>query len=145
MKFHRSAPSTLTLQLAPLLDVVFLLLIFFVVTQAFILTEQDLDVKVPTADEGKKNDSRALNEIIINVRQDGTVTINREVIPLSELEGRVKRLAMAGGEVTPILIRGDGKCEYENIIAVVNVCLKAKIYNIRFSTQKPKPSQPVGG
>ena len=49
MKFNTKIPEPIGFQLAPMLDVVFLLLIFFVVTQKFILNEQDLKVKVPTA------------------------------------------------------------------------------------------------
>ena len=49
MKFNVKDPDSIGFQLAPMLDVVFLLLIFFVVTQKFILNEQDLKVKVPTA------------------------------------------------------------------------------------------------
>ena len=49
MKINAQVPEPIGFQLAPMLDVVFLLLIFFVVTQKFILNEQDLKVKVPTA------------------------------------------------------------------------------------------------
>ena len=49
MKINAKVPEPIGFQLAPMLDVVFLLLIFFVVTQKFILNEQDLKVKVPTA------------------------------------------------------------------------------------------------
>lgn len=138
MKFRYDMQESLGFQLAPMLDVVFLLLIFFIVTQTFSLTEQDLEVKVPSAEEGKKDDSRALNEIKLNVRKDGTVTINREVFNLDTLGAKLGRLAMAGGGTTPVLIRGDGDCSYQTVIDVVDVCLKQKIYNIRFSTIKPK-------
>ena len=140
MKFRYDLQESLGFQLAPMLDVVFLLLIFFIVTQTFSLTEQDLNVKVPSAQEGKKDDSRALTEIKLNVRKDGTITINQEVYTLDTLGGKLERLALVGGAVTPVLIRGDGECSYQTVIDVVDVCLKKKIYNIRFSTVKPKKS-----
>ena len=49
MKLNAKVPEPLGFQLTPMLDVVFILLIFFVVTQKFILNEQDLAVEVPTA------------------------------------------------------------------------------------------------
>lgn len=139
MKFRCSMPGSIAFQLAPMLDVVFLLLIFFIVTQTFSLTEQDLDVKVPSAEKGEKADSRAINEIILNVRKDGTVTINREVFSLDSLGAKMRRMAVAGGDKTPVLIRGDADCSYQDIVNVIDVCLKERIYNIRFSTKKPRP------
>lgn len=138
MKFRYEMQESLGFQLAPMLDVVFLLLIFFVVTQTFSLTEQDLEVKVPTVDTESKNNPRALNEIILNVRKDGSITINREVFPLESLEAKMRRLAMAGGRATPVLVRGDADCLYQKIIDVVNECMKAEISNIRFSVNKPR-------
>lgn len=136
--------ESLGFQLAPMLDVVFLLLIFFIVTQTFSLTEQDLDVKVPSADQSSKDKSRAFNEIIVNVRQDGSIIINGERYSLDALQGIMGRMVMAGGGATPVLIRGDAECKYQNIIDVVDECMKAKIYNIRFSTSKKKqPDAPT--
>ncbi len=143
MKFRHDMQESLGFQLAPMLDVVFLLLIFFIVTQTFSLTEQDLDVKVPSAAQSSKEKPRALNEVILNVRKDGSVTINREVFPLDQLAAKMSRLVMAGGGTTPVLIRGDEDCSYKSIINVVDECLKAKIYNIRFSTRKPQQAAPA--
>ena len=70
MKFNTKIPEPIGFQLAPMLDVVFLLLIFFVVTQKFILNEQDLKVKVPTAPKSTEETSRAIDEIIINAREE---------------------------------------------------------------------------
>lgn len=146
MKFKNDMPQEIGFQLAPMLDVVFLLLIFFIVTQTFSLTEQDLSVKVPSAQQANKTDSRLLNEIILNVRKDGAVTINREVFPLEQLSKKMMRLAQAGADKTPVLIRGDADCSYQSIINVVDECLKARIYNIRFSTKKPQAQKaPAAG
>ena len=60
MKLNSKIPEPVGFQLAPLLDVVFLLLIFFVVTQKIILNEQDLKVKVPTAPKTSEETSRAI-------------------------------------------------------------------------------------
>ncbi|MCH5284376.1 MAG: biopolymer transporter ExbD, partial [Akkermansiaceae bacterium] len=70
MKFNVKIPDGIGFQLAPMLDIVFLLLIFFVVTQKIILNEQDLKVKVPTAPKTTEEVSRAIDEIIINAREE---------------------------------------------------------------------------
>lgn len=138
MKFRYDMQESLGFQLAPMLDVVFLLLIFFIVTQTFALTEQDLEVKVPDIEGNEQKDqSRALHEIILNVRTDGAVTINREIIPLDKVASRMGRMVSAGGAATPVLIRGDAEAKYQYIIDVLNECRKVGIWNIRFSVKQP--------
>ena len=95
MKLKAKLPEPIGFQLAPMLDVVFLLLIFFVVTQKFILNEQDLKVKVPTAPKSTEETSRAIDEIIINAREeDGelVITIDREVFTREKLSALMKRM-----------------------------------------------------
>jgi hypothetical protein len=62
------------MQLAPMIDIVFLLLIFFIVTWQFTRSETELDVSVPTAEEGAEL-SRPKGEIIINVLPDGAIRV----------------------------------------------------------------------
>ena len=142
MKFRYDMQESLGFQLAPMLDVVFLLLIFFIVTQTFALTEQDLEVKVPDVEGNEdKDQSRALHEIILNVRQDGSVTINREMIPLDKVASKMERVVAAGGSSTPVLIRGDAEAKYQFIMDVLNECRKVGIWNIRFSVKQPSKEQ----
>ena len=129
-------PAPVGFQLAPMLDVVFLLLIFFVVTQTIALTEQDLKVKVPSAEHTEKNTSRAINEIIINLRKDGGITINRETYTKETLYPKLVTIAKLA-ENQPVRIRFDEASTGKDIIGVVDTCLKAGISNISFSTRKP--------
>ena len=59
-------------QIAPMIDVVFLLLCFFVTSQVFSQWETEIDIKLPTAESGN-TPQRLPGEIIINVRADGTM------------------------------------------------------------------------
>jgi biopolymer transport protein ExbD len=68
-KQHSIEPTPM--QLAPLVDVLFLLVIFFAVTFQYAKEEQVMDVSVPAADSGKENESRNVGEIIINIKKDG--------------------------------------------------------------------------
>ncbi len=80
MKIQTKIPDQIGFQLAPMLDIVFLLLIFFVVTQKIILTEQDLNVKVPTAPSTEDEVTRAIDELIVNAREvDGELVITVDV------------------------------------------------------------------
>lgn len=143
MKLKAKLPEPIGFQLAPMLDVVFLLLIFFVVTQKFILNEQDLKVKVPTAPKSTEETSRAIDEIIINAREeDGelVITIDREVFTREKLSALLKRM-VAVNPNQPVRIRGDADMSWQKMADVISTCSQAGVWNVSFSKQMPKEQQ----
>src|SRR3954468_19306268 len=93
MKFRqRSQPNVLGFQIAPMVDILLVLLCFFIVTWSFARRENELDVKVPSAENAKETNP-ALNQNVLNVKADGSVIWNRKVVEASELEGRLKELS----------------------------------------------------
>lgn len=140
MKFNHKPNTDTGFQLAPMLDVVFLLLIFFVVTQKFIMNEQDLKVKVPTAPQTQEETSRAIDEIIINVREENNelvITIDREIFTRDDLRKLMERM-VAVNPNQPVRIRGDAETRWQKIADVISTCSEAKVWNISFSKQLPK-------
>ncbi len=139
MKFNAKVPEPIGFQLAPMLDVVFLLLIFFVVTQKFILNEQDLKVKVPTAPKSTEETARAIDEMIVNAREDSgelIITIDRERYTLENL-GRLMRRQVAVNPNQPVRIRGDAQMTWQRMADVISTCSQAGVWNISFSKQMP--------
>src|SRR5687768_8131065 len=108
MKFrnHKMAPAEL--QLAPMLDVVFQLLIFFLVSFEFQRTELDMKVSVPSAQEGA-DPKRALGEIIVNVRESGEVMVENQTMTQAQLKEKLSAIAKQHKN-QPIRLRGDAKC-----------------------------------
>ena len=127
------------MQLAPMIDIVFLLLIFFIVTWQYTQEEQDLRVSVPTSEEGS-DPKRVLNEIIVNVRPDGTVIVWGENKTKSELKETLTVLATTNPK-QPIRVRGDADTPFQKIVEVIDVCSKAGIWNISFATQSVRDSE----
>lgn len=143
MKFNTKVPDPIGFQLAPMLDVVFLLLIFFVVTQKFILNEQDLKVKVPTAPKSTEEASRAIDEIIINAREENdelVITIDREKFTREKLSDMLKRM-IAVNPNQPVRIRGDAEMSWQRMADVISTCSQAGVWNVSFSKQMPKESK----
>ncbi|WP_052572977.1 biopolymer transporter ExbD [Haloferula sp. BvORR071] len=136
MKFrnHKMAPAEL--QLAPMLDVVFQLLIFFIVTFEFHRSEMDLKVSVPRAQEGADT-KRARGEIIVNVRANGEVAVEGQTMTQAQLGEKLSAIAKLHGTDQPIRLRGDEKTDFQKIVTVVDICQKAGIWNISFATQRP--------
>ena len=139
MKFTSRQPESAGMQLAPMIDIVFLLLIFFIVTWQFSRSETELDVSVPTAEQGEEL-TRPMGEIIINILEDGSIKVEGVVVDLPQLHDKLKAIAV-NFENQPVRIRGDGQVLYQRIVEVIDTCQKAGIWNISFATQRPKAQE----
>jgi biopolymer transport protein ExbD len=133
MKFSYNAPAPIGFQIAPMLDVVFLLLVFFIVTQSFEDAEPDLTINLPQSETAKTKES-ITNQTIINIRQDGTVSINRVNFTIEQLEQKLLAISKLTKD-SLIRIRVDEKAESGLIVNVMDACLKAGLNNISFSTK----------
>src|SRR3989441_3445490 len=122
------------IQLAPLVDVLLLLLIFFLMTWNAARNENELDVKVPKASSAKEK-SAPIGDVVVNVRADGNVVVNRRTLSGSELGELLKGLVQLNSEQA-VVIRGDEAGAYKNIIGVLNVCSEAGVTNVAFATAK---------
>ncbi|HJX98795.1 MAG TPA: biopolymer transporter ExbD [Chthoniobacterales bacterium] len=122
------------IQLAPLVDVLLLLLIFFLLTWNAARNENELDVKVPKASAAKEK-SAPVGDVVVNVKADGNVVVNRRTLTSAELTDLLKSLVALNTEQA-VIIRGDEAGAYKNIIGVLNICTDAGISNIAFATAK---------
>jgi len=123
-------------QIAPMIDIVFLLLSFFISSQLFAQWEAEIDITLPTAQTGE-TPQRLPGEIIINVRADGTMMVNGQELDEEELGSMLRRLAeLFPGQ--PVLLRADQATAYKNVIRVLDLCREADIWNISFATGVPE-------
>ena len=122
-------------QIAPMVDIVFLLLIFFLVTWNFSRNEMELDVKVPKAREGKET-RRAVGEVILNVKADGTVVMNRRAMDSNALKEALAKIASLYPDQA-VILRGDENTDYRHVVEVLDICRRANIWNVAFATSRP--------
>src|ERR1700745_1718286 len=122
------------IQLAPLVDVLMLLLIFFLLTWNAARNENELDVKVPKASAAKEK-SAPIGDVVVNVKADGNVVVNRRTLSGPELGELLKSLVQLNSEQA-VVIRGDESGAYKNIIGVLDICTQAGITNVAFATAK---------
>ena len=127
------------MQLAPMIDILLLLLSFFIISWQFSRSETELNVSVPTAQEGAEPE-RQRGEIIINVLADGGIRVEGLAVDLRQLHDKLSAIARQF-ENQPVRIRGDGKVAYQRIVEVIDTCQKAGIWNISFATQRPAPAE----
>ena len=122
------------IQLAPLVDVLILLLIFFLLTWNAARNENELDVKVPKASAAKEK-SAPIGDVVVNVKADGNVVVNRRTLSGPELTDLLRSLVQLDPEQA-VVIRGDEAGAYKNIVNVLNVCSDAGVTNVAFATAK---------
>ena len=135
MRFRkRSAPTVLGFQIAPMVDILLVLLCFFIVTWSFARKEMELDVKVPTAENAKESNP-VVNQTVINVKADGTIVWNRKTVSSAELIARLKQLSADFPDYA-IILRGDKDAKYEYIVNLMDICRQANIWNVAFATGK---------
>ncbi|MBM3888013.1 MAG: biopolymer transporter ExbD [Verrucomicrobia bacterium] len=128
-------------QIIPIIDVILLLLIFFVSTWTYAQWETELNITVPTAKEVTKS-RRMPGEIIINVNKDGEVVLNKKNLTEEELRSVLVRIAKQFPD-QPVIVRGDEATQYKAIIRVLDACRQADIWNVAFATKPPEQPAPA--
>src|SRR2546426_12705525 len=93
MNFRRRAkPETFGFQIAPMVDILLVLLVFFIVTWNFALSENELDVKIPSASKAKES-QQYVGQVVVNVKSDGAIVFNRKTLSADELRAILEQLA----------------------------------------------------
>jgi len=133
MNFRRHAkPDVYGFQIAPMVDILLVLLVFFIVTWNFSLSEKELDVKIPTASNSKDTDPY-VGQVVVNVKTDGSIVFNRKAISGDELVAKLKELAKLYPDQA-VILRGDQNTAYKSIVSVLDLCRQANIWNVAFAT-----------
>jgi biopolymer transport protein ExbD len=125
--------------IAPMVDILLVLLGFFMLTWSFSRQERELDVQMPTAKEAKEA-RRSVGEVIINVREDGTLVMNRRVMSPDELLASLSRVASLYPDQA-VVLRGDQRVDYGHIVQTLDLCRRANIWNVAFATANAAPAE----
>ncbi len=122
-----------TLNLTSMIDVVFLLIIFFMVGSRFSEEERQYDVQLPTVSEARPLTS-APDEITVNVRADGGVLIRDETKTLEELRALLVD-ARKNYPDQAVIIRGDGTGLYQHVMDVMSICHEVGISSVSLANR----------
>lgn len=137
MKNKRSrAPAV---QMASLMDIVFLLLCFFVTSSVFSQWETEVAITLPTA-KSATIPGRMPGEIILNLNADGKVSVNGHALSLDEVTKRLTRIA-ENFPGQPVVIRADKTCSYETLMSLIDACRTANVWNFSLATEDDKKGE----
>ncbi len=132
MNFRRKSPELPAFQFTAMMDVVFLLLCFFITTSVFSQWEMEVDVTLPTA-QSAKMPNRLPGEVILNLSRDGRISVNQQTLTREDLADRLRRLAQFFPGQS-VVIRADKQTAYEQLIGIIDLCRLSDIWNISFAT-----------
>jgi len=133
MKFKkRSQPKATTFALTSMLDVIFLMLCFFVTVSVFSQWESEISIKLPNA-KTAETPERLPGEIIVNLSKDGKISVNSVALTLGDLCARLSKVVkFYPGQ--PVIIRADKEVRYEALVELIDTCRAAGIWNFSLAT-----------
>lgn len=122
-----------TLNLTPMIDVVFLLIIFFMIGTQFVQRERQFDVQLPTVSDAQPLTSRP-DEIVVNVATAGRVVVRDQELDLEALR-QMLDTARQNYPDQAVVVRGSGPDPYQHVMDVLTVCHQAKISHLSLASQ----------
>jgi len=137
VKYRRSISETeesSEINVSPLIDMVFILLIFFIVTTVFV-EETGIEVQRPEAAAGVHLEKES---ILLAVSEDGRVYYGGKVVGLGSVRPMVKRLLES--QDRPVIVQGDERADYGAVIKVVDEAKLAGAQSVSLAAEPP--SQP---
>lgn len=123
-----------TLSLTPLIDVVFLLLIFFLVTSEFEDEERRLDIVLPSATSAVPMTAKP-REVVVDIDQQGKVYLRGQEIPLQELEEVLKQAVANNPTNQSVVIRADKATSFQPVVNVMDLCNRTGVSDYSVTTQ----------
>jgi biopolymer transport protein ExbD len=130
-KCSKSAHESLTeLNITPLLDLAFVLLVIFIITT--IPPVKSTDLVLPTASKHQKDPPR--KAMYISLQTDGQLFLNQETLTMDKLLPRLIDLRTDDPDLN-VIVRGDAKTKYKQIRAVLDICQQANLAKVDLATE----------
>lgn len=127
---HSHHHALAELNITPLLDLAFVLLVIFIITTTPIVN--DLDVDLPSAGKRPKEAKSKVN--YVTVESSGKMFLNRDEVDLGVLQEKLVALRLDDPEIN-VVIRGSAKTKYQNIVGVMDILQQANVGKVNLATE----------
>lgn len=134
VKIKRSSVAS-TLSLTPLIDVVFLLLIFFLVTSEFEDEERRLDIVLPSATSAVPMISKP-REVVVDIDATGTLYLGGQPTSVGDLQGLLEKAVENNPTNQTVVIRADKETPFQPVVSVMDVCNRTGVSDYSVTTQE---------
>jgi biopolymer transport protein ExbD len=136
MKVTPHTQSRVRIEMLPLIDIVFLLLVFFIYAMLSMAVHHGLPVRLPSSTTSEIEKQLTLS---VTVKKDGRIYVNREPVPLETLPA-VLRAHAASAAARGVLLFADSDLHYQDLFHVLDQIRRAGLTRISLQTEEnPKP------
>ncbi len=118
------------MNITPLLDLAFVLLVIFIITTTPVVN--DLDVDLPSAAKRAKDPKPKIN--YVTVQSNGQIFLNKDPVELATLQEKVAALRLDTPDLN-IVIRGSARTKYERIVGVMDMLQQANVGKVNLATE----------
>jgi biopolymer transport protein ExbD len=133
MKVPSTPVKRARIEMLPLIDIVFLLLVFFIYAMLSMAVHRGMPVKLPTSSTSELDQKQVLS---ITVRADGTVFVDKKRVPMHELTNKLKVLSRVSDERAGVLLFADRALPYQKLFHVLDRIRGAGIERISLQSEK---------
>lgn len=133
MEFIRSRKPALSLDMAPLIDVVFQLLIFFMLSSSFLSPAMRLNLP-----KAFTQDTREAQRLVVTIDRDGNFFVNREAVNRKDLQVTISRRIAVLTEKS-IDLKGDGDVAYRYFVQAMDAARRAGVSHINIVHERADP------
>ncbi len=122
--------------MTPMIDVVFLLIIFFLLSSHLARQETQLALPLPAAESAHPDAARDQPRVTIHVLADGTLLFANRTISTDELAGRLRERVVEHGSDLAVRIRGDRGVPYRHVEPILVACTQVGVWNVSYAVQR---------
>lgn len=134
-------PGQAEFNMTPMIDVVFLLIIFFLVSSHLAKQEAQMPLPLPTAESGQEIIDDQMPRVVVNIEADGSLILAGRRVPPDQLRDRLATERERSGDSIELRIRCDRDTPYANVKPVMLAATEAGIWSIAFSVIRPEDAR----
>ena len=138
MRIARRASEKARIEIIPMIDVIFFLLVFFMISTLSMTINRGLPVNLPTAATSQKD---ARDNVSLTVMQDGKIFLNKEQVTLQDMGPRVKA-ALAADPRLAVVINADGQVLHSTVVDILDELRQAGVSGLAIAVKPGK--KPAG-
>ena len=128
--------GSLEFNMTPMIDVVFNLIVFFVVASHLAKQEVQLELDLPTASQSQPASENQPRRVTVNVLPGGEIQLSGETVQPAALQSRIAAERRDAGNDIEVRIRADRTVSYGSVEPIMLACAKAGVWNVTFAVEK---------
>ncbi|APB33808.1 Biopolymer transport protein [Gloeomargarita lithophora Alchichica-D10] len=133
MRLNEENEAPAQINIVPMIDVIFAILVYFIVSTLSLTRLESLPVNLPGASTAQVQDAPP---VTVSLTREGTVAINQKTVPVGEVQNQVRALVPTG-QNTVVVINADREANYGQVVAIMDQLRQIPGVRIAVATKRP--------